>query len=259
MPVRLLLHSSDDGKLPPGATDKRNGIESCSEPLVGVTIALCTPCTGRRNVSRCCCRPGRDTYKIFVVSPSDHHILQAAVLLVDAVLLRIHGVVEIGIRFKGSWVLSGVVRQYVASLGIRQSSCLTHHNLILRELASNDKSVTNDIPASFTSEKVEEFAKIMNKSRHLHPLWLAILSHGFGGLQEVFDLSRIGVRIGRVHKLVEHLHGLPDTHDRSRLFERSLSGCDVEGDCLLGVLFADERRCQFEVTSDVIKADQTYR
>lgn len=41
---------------------------------------------------------------------------------------------------------------------------------------------------------------------------MAIGADRLGGLQQVFDLGEVGVRIGVVDEGVEELHRLPDTH-----------------------------------------------
>jgi hypothetical protein len=35
----------------------------------------------------------------------------------------------------------------------------------------------------------------MDQTGDLHPVWLAVLAHGLGGLQEMLDLGSVGVRV----------------------------------------------------------------
>lgn len=89
-------------------------------------------------------------------------------------------------------------------------------------------------------EEEEEFAKVVDETRELHPSRLAVSADGLGGLEEVLDLAELGVWVRLVDEGVELLHGLPDGHLGSGLGVEIVAGLEVVGDCVLGVLFLVE-------------------
>jgi hypothetical protein len=54
----------------------------------------------------------------------------------------------------------------------------------------------------------------------------------------MFDLSSVGIGVGRVYQSVEELHRLPDAHCRTRCREDLLTDLQVVLESLLRMLFA---------------------
>lgn len=80
----------------------------------------------------------------------------------------------------------------------------------------------------------------MDEAGELEPAWLAIATDGFGGLEEVLNLAKRGVRVRFVDEGVEFLHCLPDGHLSPSLGFEVVAGFEVVGDGLLFVLLAIE-------------------
>lgn len=76
----------------------------------------------------------------------------------------------------------------------------------------------------------------MDQPGELHPVGLAITSHGFGGLEQVLDLRETRVRVALVDEGVEFLDGFPDGHPSPGLAVKLFTGLEVELESLLCVL-----------------------
>lgn len=144
------------------------------------------------------------------MAPAEQDVVQTAVRLVDTVLGVQLGVVVIRVSLEGVGV-----------------------NDLVGELATNDESVTDNVPLTVGTEKAEELAEIVNQTSDLHPLGLAVSSNGLSGLKKMLDLAHRGVRVGLVDKVVKKLHGFPDRHASTDGVSELLSDLDI---ILVGLL-----------------------
>lgn len=144
------------------------------------------------------------------MTPAEQDVVQTAVGLVDTVLGVQLGVVVIRVSLEGVGV-----------------------NDLVGELATNDESVTDNVPLTVGTEKAKELAEIVNQTSDLHPLGLAVSSNGLSGLKKVLDLTHRGVRVGLVDKVVKKLHGFPDRHASTDGVSELLSDLDI---ILVGLL-----------------------
>jgi pimeloyl-ACP methyl ester carboxylesterase len=58
------------------------------------------------------------------------------------------------------------------------------------------RDVTYPLPVA--AKEVEQLAEIVDETGDLHPVGLAVLAHGLGGLQQVLDLGSVGVGVAGV-------------------------------------------------------------
>lgn len=129
-----------------------------------------------------------DVVDVFVMTPGEMKGIQSATFFVNAVSSLESGVVAIG----------------VVSKKLRE-------NDFVGISAADWKSITDDGPLGF-SPQAEDFSEVMDQAGEDEPPWMAIVSDLFGGLQEVFQLGEIGIRIAIIDELVEIFHGFPDAH-----------------------------------------------
>jgi hypothetical protein len=102
-------------------------------------------------------------------------------------------------------------------------------------------------------EEEQELAQIVDQASELHPAWTAVTTHGLGGLQKMFDLTEFGVWVGFVDQGVQAFDGFPDGHLSSGLVVEIISGFEVIGHCLFGVLLLVE--VLHSVTSILVLAE----
>ena len=105
------------------------------------------------------------------MSPTQQNVVQSTVGLVDTVLGRVDGVLRV-------WVVLERLRIYD----------------FIRNLASHDERISNDIPLTLGSKKEQKFSQVVDESGYLHPFRFAVSPNGLGGLQQMFDLrdGRLG-------------------------------------------------------------------
>jgi hypothetical protein len=82
-----------------------------------------------------------------IVSPRYHDVLHSTSGFVNAVGRGVDGMGGVGVGRKGLWV-----------------------NVLLGKLAADDKGVSDDIPLTFSADKEQELAEIVNEADELHPL-----------------------------------------------------------------------------------------
>ena len=165
-----------------------------------------------------------DVVEVLVVAPAEHETVEAATGRVDAI--------RVGV--------GGVVVDWVAGVGVGGEGGFAVDDGG-RKGAADGEGVADDVPlAGRTGKEVEELAEVVDEPGELHPAWLAIAAHGFGGLKEVFDLRKGGVWVGVVDQGVEFLDRGPDGHPGASAGVEGGAGGEVIGDCLFGVLFKVE-------------------
>ena len=121
------------------------------------------------------------------IVPKRHmDVFQAAVWLVDSVRRLILRHVAIGILRKV------FVKDNVAGPS-----------------AAHGKRVADNAPLRLAIQ-AEALAEIMDKASENHPTRAAVAAHRLGGLEQMFDLRQVGVRVAVVDQRVEKLRRLPD-------------------------------------------------
>mmetsp|Transcript_10399 Transcript_10399/g.12181 ORF Transcript_10399/g.12181 Transcript_10399/m.12181 type:complete len:250 (+) Transcript_10399:1062-1811(+) len=136
-----------------------------------------------------------DLVHVFVVSPSEVDFVKSTVWLVDAVLCVVTRVVDI-------WTVREVLR--------KDNSWV--------EGAADWVSITNSGPLLFPTKywMSHDLSEIMNKARQVHPViffpWIGFPAT-FSGLQQMFNLREVQVRVALIHYLVKKLGRFPDSHN----------------------------------------------
>ena len=159
-----------------------------------------------------------DVVEVLVVAPAEHDVVETAAWGVDAVLGAVDRVFEV-------WVL-------------RERLVAVDDALV--ECTADWEGVTNDVPLALGVEEEEELSEVVDEAGNLHPSWLAVTSDGLGTLEQMLDLAELGVGVALIDQGVELLHGLPDGHLSSGLGLEIVSGLEVVGDGVLGVLLLVE-------------------
>lgn len=148
------------------------------------------------------------------MTPGDHDVFETASGLVNTVLSHELGVVVVWVRLE----------------------CVRVDDLVA-ELASDDESITDNVPLSIGAEEAEKFTEIVDKTGQLHPVGLAVTSDSLGSLEQVFNLTDRCVRVRLVDEGVEHLHRFPDGHAGTFGLSELFPNTDVVLESLLSVLF----------------------
>src|SRR5213594_3079502 len=73
------------------------------------------------------------------------------------------------------------------------------------------KSVAHHGPLRFPV-KAKDLSQVMNQSGQNEPAWTAIVADLLGGLQQMVELGKVGVRITVIHQRVEIFQRFPDAH-----------------------------------------------
>lgn len=89
-------------------------------------------------------------------------------------------------------------------------------------------------------EKYQKLTKVMNKPGQLHPFRPPISPHGLRRLQQVLNLAQLCVRVTLIDQRVQFLNSLPHRHLGPGLRVKSMSGFQIVGNGLLGVLLQVE-------------------
>src|SRR5712692_11880249 len=131
--------------------------------------------------------PPRYLIYVFVVSKREMNLIEPAVRFVDAIIGLVFGNRAIGIGGKEF-----------------------RKNDLLRESASDRERITHYGPLGLPI-KAEHFPEIVHKTGQNEPARMTILANRFGGLQQVLDLSQIGIGVAVVHQRVQILSHFPDT------------------------------------------------
>jgi hypothetical protein len=95
-----------------------------------------------------------------IMSPTQHHVVQSTVRLVNTVLGRINGVLRV-------WVV-------LERVGV---------NDLTRKPATHDESISNDVPLALGSKEEQKFSQIVYQPGNLHPFRFSVSPNGLGGLQ----------------------------------------------------------------------------
>ena len=95
-----------------------------------------------------------------IMTPTQQNVVQSTVWLVNTILGRVHGIPRVWVVLERVWV-----------------------NDLVRELAPDDKSISDHVPLALRSKEEQKFSQVVNQSGYLHPFRFAVASHGLGGLQ----------------------------------------------------------------------------
>src|ERR1700746_2774950 len=68
--------------------------------------------------------------------------------------------------------------------------------------ATDGKSIAYDRPLRLAVE-AEDFAEVVQEAGEDEPTGMAVFANGLGGLQQMFDLGEVGVRVAFIHKSIQ--------------------------------------------------------
>src|SRR5437899_2038033 len=84
-------------------------------------------------------------------------------------------------------------------------------NDFVRPGAPDRKCIADHCPLWF-AEEAKDFAKIVDQSGENEPARVAVVPDLLGGLEQMFELRKIGIGIAVVNECVEEFHRFPDAH-----------------------------------------------
>lgn len=119
-----------------------------------------------------------DVVQVLIMAPRDHDVVKTAARCVDAFFGAVDGIVDVRVRSKRLVAVDDSVIEGTA----------------------NGESVAHDIPLTFGIKEEQKFAEIVDKARQLHPSWTPITTHGFCGLKQMLDLTKVGVGVRLINE-----------------------------------------------------------